>query len=157
MCLLDRRSRLSWPTGALPAALPNCSPDCVYWIAARAPLGDIGNVERQFNSGVNLGKEGGAAKKVGIVRAGQQTSTRSLLVGTPRIICDGPAPLRMIPFASVVHQKCSVHGPGPAGSINPTRTDLIPCLHSFDTRTRQDARSVLESMASTAATILIVF
>ena len=34
----------------------------------RAPLGDIGNVERQFNAGVNLGKDAGGVKKAGAER-----------------------------------------------------------------------------------------
>lgn len=34
----------------------------------RAPLGDIGNVERQFTAGVNLGKDAGGVKKAGAER-----------------------------------------------------------------------------------------
>lgn len=53
--------------GAVAERVEPCSRNCFDLDAAfrlaRAPLGDIGNVERQFNAGVNLGKDAGAAKK----------------------------------------------------------------------------------------------
>lgn len=58
-------------------------PDCMPCLAARAPLGDIGNVERQFNAGVNLGKDAGAAKKPCLERVRLQTSFRSSCLRSP--------------------------------------------------------------------------